>query len=371
MASLDNKFSSVAFIPSEFKKSVDNGVSNKAIPNETITILNSLIKGESKFKDKFEDFMSRGKPQDSDNKFSNGYTFDGIMYSLFFYGKNLGVITGSGNIVWDGLEGIRDNIYTDNSFSHGFRIDYKGDLPNINDTRSLKNITINKHGKAYKLGNSTFKGIFDVDKISDSFFDAIENSNTSLTDNFNTPMGILYVFYKNIKRRSDALEGALRRQKIGGSSSTDKVYSVKPIDVIHDNELHDRKTRLRLNAKIQQYDSKTGSWVTLHEFKIIDMNFLYYKRDTYDLFINDGRDISFQTEKYKSPKSYEKGKTYSIECRYKDKVFKNCRILIIDIGLVETSTVDNTYPILNAYDEFIYIFNQYAGIRKTYLAANT
>ena len=368
MGRLNSKYYDNNYVPNGFGDIIDKAVKNKTLPENTYDILNSFVKRKDVYKGDLEDVLNRSEFQKGKDDTTS---VKGILAMIIRLGESIQKLHKTqGNLMYIGLSSIYEAFYTDYNHSNDEDvIPYNGALPSINDTKALKNVKIRKGNYSMRLNDNIFSGILTLSEVNNKYYNAILKGDTSLNDNFNTPMGFLYVFYKTIKRRSDAVNTALDTVKSTGfKGDKTNLYHIKKISSIENESLQDRKTWLNITAEIRQIIR--GSRVTIPDMDIDKKNFLYYKRNTFDLFIDESRRMSFQFIAYNNPDRMEVGETYAVDCRVGNKVYKGCEMEIFDLGVREKQESSSAFPIVDAYKEFINIFNQYKEIRDAYLATN-
>lgn len=367
MAKLDRKFYKGGIVSPDFPNIISKAVSDGTLPSNTIPLLNSLINGKSPYKSDLEDVIKK----DDFEKGITNTSAHGILTQIVKLGMNIQKLKGSTeNVLLDSLISINDNIYLAHNDVDGSKnINYQGVFPSVNDTRKLKQIEF-KYGNNYtlKFNDDFFKAVLNTDGVTGRYVAAIKKGDTSLSDDFSSDVGILYTLYKNIKRRSDSVKHSLNTVKGSFKGDNSNLYSIKKIDRIMSDELQDRKTILNVTGQIQQLVK--GAVVTMPEFTINNKNFLYYKRNTFDLFIDEDRRMSFQFLSYKNPTSIGIGESYKIECRIESDVYKDCEIFITALGLKEKQISSSAFPVVDAYNEFTTIFNKYVEIRDAYLSSH-
>lgn len=352
---------------SNFVKAYEDMDSQSLFPKGTSEILNALIKDKG-----YSDELSQVLRTDTREKSKDdNHTVIGILNKLIDLGekyeeaKNL-----NHNPIKFGLERINNVHSNHNKPNEAIPLKVlMGDLPTINDTNKLKKITFNLGSEKKSIDDNMLKSILSVDEDTTNYVDAIANGNTNLKDNYISNIGLLYTFFKNIKLRSDSVKGALRTVK--GSFKDDKfsTFSYHDVDEVAINDLDDRKSWLNLTGQIQQIVK--GAYVTIPEFRLDKVNFLCYKRNTFDLFIDENRSMQFQFLPHQNPDSIQVNDSYQIICRVKGMIYKNCVVEFSKIAIrKKEDRKSSAFPIVDAYEEFKTIFKQYKEIRDIYLSTN-
>lgn len=240
-------------------------------------------------------------------------------------------------------------------------IDDLSNIIRVNNTNYLKNFKLKYKGKDLGVTDEMFMGMMRDDKYTDRYIKAIENGDISLKDDDRSYIGILYTFFKEMKRLCDLGGGAEEKLKrlygFNFNKISNKNLNLKNVDSLVISELIHRNSYVFMDYYL--FDS-SGNRVG----GSFDGLFLYYKLDKNHQFVNqDNKNIFFKFRDYIPVNKINKNEEYHV--LYNSINVKNEKMRIwftnFDLGQKEKEDTDNKsiIPACNALVEFMEVFNSF------------